>query len=70
MRRSRAVPAFALLTSATLLVGACGSGGDGTGAQGPVQNNDPGKIGGQDELFKRPKVDDIGEIAVAIEEGF
>ncbi|MEU6156597.1 ABC transporter substrate-binding protein, partial [Actinosynnema sp. NPDC047251] len=70
MRRSRAVPALALLASATLLLGACGGGTDGAGDQGPLQNADPGKIGGQDELFKRPKVDDIGEIAVAIEENF
>ncbi|MEV0674878.1 ABC transporter substrate-binding protein, partial [Actinosynnema sp. NPDC050436] len=70
MRRSKAVPAFALLACATLLVGACGSGNDGSAGQGPMQNSDPGKIGGQDELFKRPKVDDIGDIAITVDEGF
>ncbi|MEU4800676.1 ABC transporter family substrate-binding protein, partial [Actinosynnema sp. NPDC023587] len=70
MRRSKAVSAFALLTGAALVLSACGGGGAGEGDQGSPQNADPGKIGGQDELFKRPKVDDIGEIAVAIEEGF
>uniref|UniRef100_UPI0031CE53FB ABC transporter family substrate-binding protein n=1 Tax=Saccharothrix mutabilis TaxID=33921 RepID=UPI0031CE53FB len=52
------------------MLSACGGGGAGEGDGGGQQNADPGKIGGQDELFKRPKVDDIGEIAVAVEEGF
>lgn len=70
MRRSKAVSALALLTGAALVLSACGGGGAGEGDGGGQQNADPGKIGGQDELFKRPKVDDIGEIAVAVEEGF
>jgi peptide/nickel transport system substrate-binding protein len=70
MRRSKAVSALALLTGAALVLSACGGGGAGEGDSGGQQNADPGKIGGQDELFKRPKVDDIGEIAVAVEEGF
>ncbi|CCH28175.1 ABC transporter family substrate-binding protein [Saccharothrix espanaensis] len=70
MRRSKAVSALALLTGAALLLSACGGGGAGEGDQGSQHDADPGKIGGQDELFKRPKVDDIGEISVAIEEGF
>ncbi|MEU4765504.1 ABC transporter family substrate-binding protein [Actinosynnema sp. NPDC023794] len=69
MRRSKAVTAFALLTSATLVLSACGGGGT-SGDQGGQQNADPGKIGAQDEVFQRPKVDDIGEIAIAVEEGF
>ncbi|WP_309116855.1 ABC transporter family substrate-binding protein [Saccharothrix sp.] len=70
MRRSKAVSALALLTGAALVLSACGGGGAGEGDGGGQQNADPGKIGGQDELFKRPKVDDIGEIAIAVEEGF
>ncbi|WP_158849128.1 ABC transporter family substrate-binding protein [Saccharothrix deserti] len=70
MRRSKAVSALALLTSAALVLSACGGGGSSDGDQGGQQDADPGSIGGQDELFKRPKVDDIGEVAVAVEEGF
>ncbi|QFZ24020.1 ABC transporter family substrate-binding protein [Saccharothrix syringae] len=70
MRRSKAVSALALLTSATLALSACGGGGSDSGGTGGQQDANPGEIGGQDEVFKRPKVDDIGEIAVAVEEGF
>ncbi|GAA3872144.1 ABC transporter family substrate-binding protein [Saccharothrix violaceirubra] len=70
IRRSKVVSALALVTSTALLLSACGGGGAGEGDQGGQQNADPGKIGGQDELLKRPKVDDIGEIAIAVEEGF
>ncbi|RKT52615.1 ABC transporter family substrate-binding protein [Saccharothrix australiensis] len=70
MRRSKAVSALALLTGAALLLSACGGGGTSGSDQGGQQNADPGKIGGQDELLKRPKVDDIGEISVVVEEGF
>ncbi len=70
MRRSKAVSALALLTSAALVLSACGGGGTGSDGQGGQQDADPGAIGGQDELLKRPKVEDIGEIAIAVEEGF
>ena len=70
MRRSKAVSVLALMTGAVLVVSACSGGGAGSGDQGGPQDLDPGAIGGQDELLKRPKVDDIGEIAVAVEEGF
>ncbi|GGP60579.1 ABC transporter family substrate-binding protein [Saccharothrix coeruleofusca] len=70
MRRSKAVSALALLTSSALLLSACSGGGTTNEGGGGQQNADPGSIGGQDELLKRPKVDDIGEIAVAVEEGF
>jgi peptide/nickel transport system substrate-binding protein len=70
MRRSKAVSALALLTGAALVLSACGGGGSGSGDQGGPQDLDPGAIGGQDELLKRPKVEDIGEVAIAVEEGF
>ncbi|MFT7840731.1 ABC transporter family substrate-binding protein [Saccharothrix sp. BKS2] len=70
MRRSKAVSALALMTSAALVLSACGGGGTSTTEQGGQQDANPGEIGGQDELLKRPKVEDIGEIAVAVEEGF
>jgi peptide/nickel transport system substrate-binding protein len=70
MRRSKAVSALALLTSAALVLSACGGGGTGSDGQGGQQDADPGAVGGQDELLKRPKVEDIGEIAIAVEEGF
>ncbi|ONI86129.1 ABC transporter substrate-binding protein [Saccharothrix sp. ALI-22-I] len=70
MRRSKAVSALALLTTAALALSACSGGGAGSGDQGGPQDLDPGAIGGQDELFKRPKVEDIGEVAVAVEDAF
>jgi peptide/nickel transport system substrate-binding protein len=70
MRRSKAVSALALLTGATLVLTACGSGGSGSSGDAGQQNANPGAIGGADQVFKRPKVNDIGEIAVAVEEGF
>ncbi|MEU5691545.1 ABC transporter family substrate-binding protein [Actinosynnema sp. NPDC020468] len=70
MRRSKAVSALALLTGAALVLSACGGGGSGEGDQGGQQNADPGKVGGADQVLKRPKVDDIGEIAITVEEGF
>ncbi|GAA3459722.1 ABC transporter family substrate-binding protein [Saccharothrix longispora] len=70
MRRSKAVSALALMTTAALALSACSGGGSGSGDQGGVQDANPGEIGGQDELFKRPKVEDIGEVAVAVEEAF
>lgn len=70
MRRSKAVSALALLTSATLALSACGGGGSDNGGTGGQQDANPGEIGGQDQVLKRPKVEDIGEIAVAVQEGF
>ncbi|MGM1065733.1 ABC transporter family substrate-binding protein [Saccharothrix sp. Mg75] len=68
MRRSKAVSALALVTTAALALSACSGGGSSGGDQGGAQDANPGAIGGQDELFKRPKVEDIGEISVAVEE--
>jgi peptide/nickel transport system substrate-binding protein len=58
------------LTSAALVLSACGGGGTGSDGQGGQQDADPGAVGGADEMLKRPKVEDIGEIAIAVEEGF
>ncbi|AXX28085.1 Oligopeptide ABC transporter, periplasmic oligopeptide-binding protein OppA [Actinosynnema pretiosum subsp. pretiosum] len=68
--RRKTVSAFALMTSAALLLSACGGGGAGSEGEGGQQDSNPGAIGGQDEIFKRPAVDDIGEVAIAVEEGF
>jgi len=70
MRKSKAVSALALLTSTALVLSACGSGGTGGSGDAGQQDSNPGAIGGADQVFKRPKVNDIGEIAVAVEEGF
>ena len=71
MRRSKAVTALALITGATLMLSACGSGGSsGNGGDAGQQNAKPGEVGGADEKYNRPKVDDIGEISLAVEEGF
>jgi len=70
MRKSKAVSALALLTSTALVLSACGSGGSGGSGDGGQQDSNPGGIGGADQVFKRPKVSDIGEVAIAVEEGF
>lgn len=70
MRKSKAVSALALLTSAALALSACGTSGSGGSGDAGQQDSNPGDIGGADQVFKRPKVNDIGEIAVAVEEGF
>jgi len=70
MRRSKAVSALALLTGAALVLSACGGGGTADQGGAGQQDANPGSIGGQDELLKRPKVDDLGDIAIAVEEGF
>ena len=70
MRKSKAVSALALLTSSALVLGACGSGGSGGSGDAGQQDSNPGEVGGADQVYKRPKVNDIGEIAVAVEEGF
>jgi peptide/nickel transport system substrate-binding protein len=70
MRRSKAVSGLAMLTGAVLALSACGGGGSNGSGNSGQQNANPGEIGGQDQLFKRPKVDDLGDIAIAVEEGF
>lgn len=71
MRRSKAISAIALIAGAALALTACGSGGSGTGGDGNVtQNADPGAIAGQDQVFHRPEVKDIGEVTVVVEENF
>jgi peptide/nickel transport system substrate-binding protein len=69
IRRAKTVSALGLLTSAALVLGACGGGGDeGTGGGGE-QNLEPGKAG-QSEIFVRPKVEDSGEFTVVREGAF
>ncbi|KAA2261577.1 ABC transporter family substrate-binding protein [Solihabitans fulvus] len=71
MRKSRAASGLALLAGAALLLSACGGGGTGNGgSDGSPQNLNPGQIGGADQVFKRPTVSDIGDVAVAVEENF
>src|SRR5438105_2222248 len=72
MRRSKAVSAIALAAVAALTLSACGSGGsDNTGGgNNQQQNQKPGDIGAQDQLYKRPKVADAGDVTVAVEENF
>jgi peptide/nickel transport system substrate-binding protein len=62
---------IALLSGAALVVSACSSGsgtGTSSGGSGQQQNQNPGAIGAQDQIYKRPKVSDIGEIAYGTEE--
>jgi len=71
MRRSKAVSALALAAGAALGLAACGGGGGGGGGGGDVtQNADPGAIGGQDQVFHRPQVPDMGEVDTVVEENF
>lgn len=71
MRRSKAVSAIALFAGAALVLGACsgGGGGEQAGSLDQQQNQDPGQISSQDEIFKRPaNLKDAGPVTVAVEE--
>lgn len=71
MRRSKAVSAIAFVAGASLILGACGTGTDNsTGSGNQQQNQKPGEIGGEDQIFKRPTVQDAGDVTVAVEENF
>jgi peptide/nickel transport system substrate-binding protein len=72
MRRSKAVSAIALFAAASLVLGACSSGTDGSGGSGANQQQDqkPGEIGGEDQIYKRPQVPDMGEVTTVTEENF
>jgi peptide/nickel transport system substrate-binding protein len=63
---------IALFATATLLLGACGSGGDSQsgGANQQQQNQKPGDLGGEDKIFKRPTVQDAGEFTTVTEENY
>jgi peptide/nickel transport system substrate-binding protein len=69
-----AVRALALAAVAALSLTACGgsSGGGAGGGDNVNQGQDlkPGAIGALDQPFSRPKVPDIGEVRVALDEGF
>jgi len=69
-----AVRALALAAVAALSLTACGgsSGGGAGGGDDVNQGQDlkPGAIGALDQPFSRPKVPDIGEVRVALDEGF
>nr|WP_042190015.1 ABC transporter family substrate-binding protein [Kibdelosporangium sp. MJ126-NF4]CEL19042.1 Oligopeptide ABC transporter, periplasmic oligopeptide-binding protein OppA (TC 3.A.1.5.1) [Kibdelosporangium sp. MJ126-NF4]CTQ95156.1 Oligopeptide ABC transporter, periplasmic oligopeptide-binding protein OppA (TC 3.A.1.5.1) [Kibdelosporangium sp. MJ126-NF4] len=71
MRRSKAVSAIALFAAASMVLGACGSGSDSSSGGGANQQNQkPGEIGGEDKVYKRPQVPDIGTITTVTEENF
>lgn len=70
MRRSKAAVGVALFAGAALVLSACGSGGSSGSGSDSQQNLKPGEIGGADQVFKRPKVSDIGDVSVAVEENF
>ncbi|MFC0114348.1 ABC transporter family substrate-binding protein [Kibdelosporangium aridum] len=70
MRRSKAISAIALFASASLVLGACSSGTDSSGGSGANQQDaKPREIGGEDKVYKRPTVPDMGEITTVTEEG-
>ena len=74
MGRTRATSLGALIAAAALVLTACGgSGGPGGAAPptpAPTQNFEPGKAVATDTPFSRPKVADIGDVAVTVDEGF
>lgn len=73
MRRTRAAALGALSATAALVLAACGAGGGAGGQPGSsqsTQNFDPGAIGRTDEPYSRPKVADIGDVTVTVDEGF
>ena len=74
MGRTRATSLGALIAAAALVLTACGgSGGSGGAAPptpAPTQNFEPGKAVATDTPFSRPKVADIGDVAVTVDEGF
>lgn len=65
--------AAALATAAVLGLSACSGGSGAGGAGGDVnrqQNLNPGSIGGTDQPFTRPKVADIGDVSITVDETF
>jgi peptide/nickel transport system substrate-binding protein len=61
----------AIAVAAMCAVAACGT-GTGTSGQDDerLQNLDPGALGAADQTFSRPKVADIGDVAVTVDESF
>jgi peptide/nickel transport system substrate-binding protein len=75
MRRTRLAPLGALVAASALVLTACGGGsGDTAGsaptAPGATQNFEPGKGAATDSPFSRPRVPDIGDVLVTVDEGF
>ncbi|MCE7008506.1 ABC transporter family substrate-binding protein [Kibdelosporangium philippinense] len=70
MRRSTAISAMALLAATSLVLGACSAGTDSsTGGGVNQQDAKPREIGGEDKVYKRPTVPDMGELTTTTEEG-
>jgi peptide/nickel transport system substrate-binding protein len=69
LRRSKSVSVIGLLTSAVLVLSACGGGGGSTGGSADEQNRDPGSAVGS-EVFTRPQMPDTGEFTMVREGGF
>jgi peptide/nickel transport system substrate-binding protein len=68
----RKVPAALLAVVLAAVVTACGGGGAGGDDSdgGRNQNLDPGALGAPDQTFSRPKVADLGDIAMTVDESF
>lgn len=65
--------AAALVTAAVLGLSACSAGSGAGGAGGDVnrrQNLNPGSLGAPDQTFSRPRVADIGDVAITVDETF
>lgn len=70
MRRTKLVSAMAVVAASALVLSACGSSDSGGTGAGASQNQKPADLGGADEVFKRPKVDDSGEFTMVREGAF
>jgi peptide/nickel transport system substrate-binding protein len=71
MISKKAAACVALLGTAVLLLAGCGGGGGQRGGGDDVgreQNLTPGALGATDQPFSRPKVPDIGEVRVSLDE--
>ncbi|MDT7557223.1 MAG: glutathione transport system substrate-binding protein, partial [Pseudonocardiales bacterium] len=73
-RAGTAIRGLALAAVAALSLAACsagpGSAGGGGGDVDRQQTLNPGTIGGADQPYTRPKVPDIGEVSVSLDESF
>ncbi|MDT7567976.1 MAG: glutathione transport system substrate-binding protein [Pseudonocardiales bacterium] len=73
-RAGTAIRGLALAAVAALSLAACsagpGSAGGGGGDVDQQQTLNPGTIGGADQPYTRPKVPDIGEVSVSLDESF
>lgn len=70
MHRSLIRLSLAMVAVLTLAGCAAGPGSGGSAEEAQRQNLDPGVLGAVDQTFTRPKVEDIGDITLTVDESF